>query len=104
MSSYAVTLTYSPARDVAGPVPNGEDLEQLVTTARDLRSMTGSGRRLYEDVQLVDGPQDAGKTTMVRFSIRLDPAPEYGAANIARGLASRAFSEAKTPGELREVN
>lgn len=94
MSSYAVRLTYSPAPDVAGTVPNGEDLEQLVTTARELRRATGSGR-LYEDVQLVDD--------MVRFGICLDPAPEYGAANIARGLA-RAFSDDRTPGELVEVD
>lgn len=93
MSSGAVRLTYSFAPDVAGAVPSSEELEHLVTTARDLQRMTGSGR-LYEDVQLIDG--------MVRFSIRLDPAPGYGAANIARGLASRAFSDARTPGELRE--
>lgn len=43
MSAYAVTLTYSPAPGPDGAVASGEDLEQLVATARELRCMTGSG-------------------------------------------------------------
>src|SRR5579875_1180302 len=96
MSSYAVTLTYSPARDVAGPVLNGEALEQVVTTARGL----AVNDRIREKALR----RRAAGRRRGALQHPPGPAPEYGTANITHGLASRAFSGARTPGELREVN
>ncbi|RNI24799.1 hypothetical protein [Flexivirga caeni] len=86
MSPSVVTLTYAPAA--------GVDVEHLVAVAAAIRGIFDSGP-LYEDVRII------GDT--VRFTVRFARWPEYGAANLARGLVGRALSEAGVAGRLVEV-
>lgn len=94
MSSTVITLTYAPAPGTDGDVAGPEDLEKLVTVATELQQMDGVSP-LYDAVTVRDG--------QIVFAVRFDPAPTIGAYNVARGLVSRAASEAATPGELVEV-
>lgn len=91
----AFALTYSPAPGADDAVAGQDDLARLVDVAAGIRTMAGD-RPLYADVRLVDG--------MVRFVVELDPFPDYGAAHVARGLVTRAASEAGTPGQLVEIS
>lgn len=94
-SSGVVTLTYAPRPGPDGSVASQADLEKLVTVATELRRLDGV-TPLYDDIATHNG--------QVRFAVRFDSAPTIGLHNLARGLVTRAFSEAATPGELREVD
>lgn len=92
----AIALTYRSHTDCTGtPVIRPDDLAHLVEVASTLRTMTGD-RALYADVRMVDD--------RVRFVVELDPLPTYGASNVARGLVTRAVSEAGTPAQLEEIS
>lgn len=92
----AIALTYrSPADDAGTPEISSEDLARLVEVASTVRTMAGD-QGLYADVRMIDGT--------IRFVVELDPLPTYGASSVARGLVTRAISEAGTPTQLEEIS